>query len=691
MFEGPRRFEAAVLGRYHWRAPLGLVERGTFWLVPLLAVFTLGSVVWPDILGGFASTVLVLLGLFCSILLYRWTSRRLLWTVRNRLVVTYLLMGLAPVVLFVTLAAIAAYLFSGQFATNTALAALDDSMARISTLGAAYDAPLEHELEMKPTATRLSLPEVMVSSALAMHEQTSAITVWMDGQQVELESSSGRPAMLASPFRGMPQPTWLQASFRGIVEVHGSLFLCVPSTFMLPPHHSGLLVVTSPLGPADLSAVAHGLGSISMLPSRRLTSPGEAGEHSAMLEQGDAGESEFAWVNGGSIPAAAHFFDIRVQFYAPLHVVDWQTGHDVSALISVVSRPSPLYQRLFANSVRVGTLVRDGLIVIAIVFGLLELLALAMAVRLSRTITASVADLYGATREIDQGHLSHRIQVDRHDQLAALATSFNTMAGSIEELLAEQREKERMQGELAIAKEVQNNLFPHAPSQAVGLEVYGICKPARSVSGDYYDFMQAGDGRLCLALGDISGKGISAALLMASLHSAVRAFQFGGASCSSPDAAPSPAALLGLLNHHLYSSTQPEKYATLFLACHDTATRELTYSNGGHLPPLVLCANGAVTRLECGGSVVGLLDGLAYREATVQLEAGDLLVAYSDGLTEPENDFGEFGEDRLLELIRQNRQQPLPAIAAHILRALSQWIGEAEQPDDMTLVLARQL
>jgi sigma-B regulation protein RsbU (phosphoserine phosphatase) len=117
----------------------------------------------------------------------------------------------------------------------------------------------------------------------------------------------------------------------------------------------------------------------------------------------------------------------------------------------------------------------------------------------------------------------------------------------------------------------------------------------------------------------------------------------------------------------------------------------LTYSNGGHLTPFLLRADGRLDRLDCGGSVVGLLDNLEYPEATIELHAGDLLIAYSDGLTEPENEFEEFGEDRLVALIRKNRHEPLTTLTTQIMRALQQWIGTAEQPDDMTLVLARQL
>jgi sigma-B regulation protein RsbU (phosphoserine phosphatase) len=152
-----------------------------------------------------------------------------------------------------------------------------------------------------------------------------------------------------------------------------------------------------------------------------------------------------------------------------------------------------------------------------------------------------------------------------------------------------------------------------------------------------------------------------------------------------------PGRILALLNRHLYRSTQAAKYATLFLAHYDADTAELTYSNAGHLPPFVMGTDRSVRRLDCGGTVVGLMDGMKYEQETVRMRPGDILIAYSDGITEPENDFGEFGEERLLEVVARYRDQPLHVISAQVMLALEAWIGASEQPDDITLVLARQV
>jgi sigma-B regulation protein RsbU (phosphoserine phosphatase) len=151
----------------------------------------------------------------------------------------------------------------------------------------------------------------------------------------------------------------------------------------------------------------------------------------------------------------------------------------------------------------------------------------------------------------------------------------------------------------------------------------------------------------------------------------------------------SPGALLSLLNHQLYESTPPEKYATLFLGIYNGAERKLTYSNGGHLPPIIMSEDGSIRRLECGGTVVGLFDQRSYEEDSVELRRGEIFLAYTDGVTEPENDFGEFGEQRLINLLRANRELPLPRISEIVTAAVDDWIGADEQPDDVTLVLAR--
>src|SRR5208283_4164480 len=191
------------------------------------------------------------------------------------------------------------------------------------------------------------------------------------------------------------------------------------------------------------------------------------------------------------------------------------TGKPWPITAAVRTRPSVLYGHLFAALGETVETVEVFLLFVAVFFGIIELIALIIGTRMTRTVTGAVAQLHDATRHVDRGDFSHRITVKSSDQLAELAHSFNSMTASIEKLILEQKEKQRLENELAIAQEVQAQLFPRQISQLESLEVHGFCRPARTVSGDYYDFLTLNSDKMILAVGDISGKGISAALMMA--------------------------------------------------------------------------------------------------------------------------------------------------------------------------------
>jgi phosphoserine phosphatase RsbU/P len=719
-----RKFEVAAFRLVRRDPPEGFVHRGAFWLFAGYLLLSLPGWI-PGTFGKFFSDLASLdfffLLILCVPLLWRFIFLRLLWKVRNRLIVTYLLMGLTPVVLFVTLALILLYVFSGQFAIFAATSVVHDELEHIGSMNSTLAMHIAHVLNQNPHQHAVMLPEE--GDQPAEHEYSGlSIAAYQDGKPVALELGSVQTS--APP----PVPSWLNDSFRGIVVDHAQLWLRAADVQKIGDHTT-VVISSVPIQQQNVEAIAKNLGRVTIypgvsfgeLPVAPQPPPRNKFEFKAGRPESDRGPIE---INGqditqarkraivaGTLPPPLHFYDVPVGFLAPLATKDWATGHDTNVYTDVTSRPSLLYRRLFITSLDVGDVIREVLIAIAIAFGVLELLAFLAAVRLNQTITRSVHDLYEATLAIDGGNLEHRIQVKRTDQLGALSRSFNSMAGSLARLLVEQREKQRMQNELSIAQEVQANLFPHGKIALPMLELHGICLPARTVSGDYYDFLLFGNTGLGVALGDISGKGISAALLMATLHSAVRAYRFAGEELVTEGAAAlanprtrhageqevecaelfeEPAKILSLLNRHLYRSTQPEKYATLFLAHYDGLTRRLVYSNGGHLPPLLLRANDTVTRLDRGGSVVGLLDELQWEQGTVHLCVGDILIAYSDGVTEPENDFGEFGESRLLEVVRRHRHLSLEAISEQVIQTLKTWIGAQEQPDDVTLVLARQ-
>jgi sigma-B regulation protein RsbU (phosphoserine phosphatase) len=496
------------------------------------------------------------------------------------------------------------------------------------------------------------------------------------------------------------------------VRDHGTLYLRTATVLAAEPE-SLRVILSEPLDKEFVESIAGDLGRIAVYgaesPPANSTARAQENASKPFLEFG-AGKPHEQTFSAGTIPPASGALDHEITFPIPLRVVDWATGERqrVGALAEAETRPSVLYARLFMALGDYAKGVEYILLSIAIVFAIIELLALFIGTKLTRSITSAVGQLYEATKHINRGDFSHRITVQSSDQLATLANSFNSMTTSIEKLVQEQKEKQRLEGELAIAQEVQAQLYPKLITQLENLEVHGFCRPARTVSGDYYDFLALNSDKLMLAVGDISGKGISAALLMATIHSAVRAYSIEDRSVLREPATvgatggsglmlaselrgteASPAALLTLLNHQLYESTPAAKYATLFLGIYDGPTRQLTYANGGHLPPILISEDGSSRLLDCGGTVVGLFDSLSFPEAMVQLRPGDVLVAYSDGVTEPENDYGEFGEGRLIQLVRENRHLPLERITEIVTAAVLDWIGDNEQPDDVTLVLAR--
>jgi phosphoserine phosphatase RsbU/P len=752
------------------RLPTGL-PGAAFWLGVWFCLLFLARQI-PGGFGTFFSILQIFVGIaLVSVALpltWRLVRKHMLWSLRNKLVLTYLLIGLAPVILFVTLVSVMAYIAAGQFAIHLADTRLQAELSQIDVENQHRVERIVQDLEHPPAGSSKPFPEM-----IAQTEHSIALELPRTRLRREMQAFlNGMPiaadvgARGKTPFGLPPWATELpREQFSGLVLDNNDLFLVAVHQQKLKDGRTFSLMSSVPVDGAALNIVADGLGHAALLPERvgstsngaAPRSPGSrSGQASPSTRSGGAGAansgaasskpadsskensqpagkdsslvigpdvvSEKSWIVGGTQPPPVNVVDLPVRFTSTESMTDWETGERDNVLIRVESRPSLLYNQLFGASLSgiITSFLRIAIFVLCLVFAIIELLALWMAIRLSRTITASVTDLYRATQHIDSGDLNYRIRVTRNDQLAELSRSFNTMTGSLQRLLVEQKEKERLQNELSIAQEVQANLFPLRAQGLERLELHGVCRPARSVSGDYYDFLvfheEAHNGissrketGVGIAIGDISGKGISAALLMATLHSAVRAYRFAseelifaesnlagltasreeyGRDCD--ELFQSPGRILSLLNRHLYRSTQPEKYATLFLAHYDAASARLTYSNAGQLPPLVLGQNGSIRRLDQGGTVVGLMDGMHYDEDSFHMQTGDILVAYSDGVTEPENDFGEFGEERMMEVVSRYRDQPLHVISTQVMLALDAWIGAEEQPDDITLVLARQ-
>lgn len=245
-----------------------------------------------------------------------------------------------------------------------------------------------------------------------------------------------------------------------------------------------------------------------------------------------------------------------------------------------------------------------------------------------------------------------------------------------------QAERERIELEFAMAAQVQRGLFPQKLPPVAGLDYFGVCRPAAAVGGDYYDFFPLGDGKLGIAVGDISGKGLSASLLMASLQGSLR----GWASSSPGDEARTTEQV----NRQLCALTESARFATLFWGVYDGTRREIAYVNAGHNRPMLFReADGFVLntqRLTIGGTVLGMFPEAVFRRGVVALEPGDLLVLFSDGIPEAASSDVEFGETRLETLLRENASLPPADLCERVLAEVRTYLGEQPTPDDLTIV-----
>jgi len=232
--------------------------------------------------------------------------------------------------------------------------------------------------------------------------------------------------------------------------------------------------------------------------------------------------------------------------------------------------------------------------------------------------------------------------------------------------------------ELEQAREIQQNLLPKQIPQVAGFEIAGTWEPAKVVGGDYYDVIRLSDNKLAICIADVAGKGISAALLMANVQAAVRAF-------ATDSAAPSE--VCRRLNSVLCTNTATEKFVTLFYGVLDARQQILRYTNAGHLPPILACIDGTIARLENSGALLGVFPEWTYHDSVVQITPGDTLLLFTDGITEASSEEGEeFGEDRLVNTMLEQQQSKAKDLQAHVLQRVKQFCN-SRLSDDATLVV----
>ncbi len=249
-------------------------------------------------------------------------------------------------------------------------------------------------------------------------------------------------------------------------------------------------------------------------------------------------------------------------------------------------------------------------------------------------------------------------------------------------LMEEEKALEILQEELRLAREIQKKLLPKEPPEIRGYDVAGHSEPAKRVGGDYFDFLDLGQGRLGLCLADVSGKGITAALLMSNVQATIR---------SQSRLAPDPGACMARSNDMLHASTDSDKFVTMFYGVLDTRAHRLEYCNAGHNPPLLLSGGDAPALLETGGPVLGVVPGYPYERGETEFGPGQTLLVYSDGFSEAMNPrFEEFGDERLRAAAVAKAPLTPQRMLAELLREVSEFCGDASQADDMTIMAVRR-
>ncbi|MGA3176596.1 MAG: SpoIIE family protein phosphatase [Candidatus Acidiferrum sp.] len=611
---------------------------------------------------------LALLALFY--LAYRAWSRwrqELLWSLRNRLIVAYVFIAVVPILLLVILAGRARRIIYAQVGSYMLH---EEIHRRVDLLAdsAAYIAAAEE-----------TLPASMNQKTL---EESLAA-------QLEVAEGKTLPGLIVNfhvpedYFRKFAGPK--ARSYAGLVQTENQLRLASMKE-VDSPRGQQILELSVPVTAEFLESVATDLGPFNMLLLHRVND-GSTGSDVTI------GTEKYRVIgrvttHKRSIPPAASWTDPVVDDLSILEVshisADGVVERTHPVFASYEARISQLNHRIFGLVGEFSLSKVTTLILISMGFLLLELAALIIGIVLTRAITRTISELYRATQFVQEGNFSYRVSVERKDQLGALGDSFNSMTSSITNLINEQKQLQRLENEISIAREVQDQLFPRNLPHVAGVEIEAICRAARSVSGDYYDFIQLSPTHVAIAIADISGKGISAALLMASLQAALRSQLLVPGSETL-----STAELVARLNKHLVRNTGDDRFATFLVAVFDTSTRTLRYTNAGHLPGFCL-SDGKSIHLDKGGIVLGIVEDYHYVEGIVQVPPESVLIGYSDGLVEPENAYGEeFGVSRLEAAAQRVRHASPRRIAESLMTTAEEWSGSPEQADDMTVIVAR--
>jgi sigma-B regulation protein RsbU (phosphoserine phosphatase) len=620
----------------------------------------------------------------------RYVKNRMFWRVRNRLIGAFFFVGVIPMLFLAGVVFLTGYVLLGQMAGRL----LEGSLHEVGNEITGINMELAGQL---PPSEAPSVFQAKVPDILGDHKdhfpRMSARLLQRNAGGTFRQISAWDPQNIEGDSPKYQDKSWLdnEPYFEGIVAGSQSRLLMM-SLQRVPRSNQLYVALAAPLDAAVQDRLQR---------EKSIYFATLGGDHTKVSINGnnvnvqvDVRDGALQQQDANSLKQLEqrHAQDARrkVTWWITLEGRKYATGESDSIALAMLVVPIRTVLRYGIGSGDVQGKVLVGMIyVFGGMFVFVEVVSLVIGFTISRRITRSVHDMYQGTLALQKGDLQHRIPVRRKDQLGLLAHSFNQMSSSITRLLEEVSEKKRLEQELEIAREVQATLFPKQLPHPRGMMLFGGCEPARVVSGDYYDFILEDEARLDIVVADISGKGISAALLMANLQAAMRNQLLSIRNDNPEMIEQSLAGIMAHLNQQIYSNSPAEKYATLFLSRYDAESRRLFYCNAGHLPPILLDENGA-RLLEPTGMVVGLLPNATYEAKSVELAPGSMLAIFTDGVTEAVNkEDQEFGEERLLEVLKEARARTPEAVYKFVIERIRSWQGDLPQHDDITLIIAK--